>query len=326
MIKLTIIIPIYNSSKYIVECLDSIIVNLKCGFEKRIEVILINDGSTDDSEKKIKKYFDYEFVRYYYHDNRGCSYTRNIGIDIATGEYIWFIDSDDFISENSLETIIKLLDNKELDILVFGLEQIRDKTIRVPKIPRILEKDLDYFQDYNIIISPVNKIYKRSFLLENDLKFPLNTHMGEDATFNFKAFYYVKKIKVLEEILYCQNYGVGVTSNSNKQIEIFISFDEIYNFFREKEKYQIYKQILIDFYKKIVIKNSYLIILKDRNKSIIEQIKLSWILYKELKKRYLYFGKLFFMEQIIAFSRGFIARIFYLDKLKKNFLKLKKNC
>ena len=89
---ISIIVPIYNSEKYLNKCIDSLINQT----EKNIEIILVNDGSTDNSEEIIKEYKD-KRIKYYKNKNQGIGKTRNFGIEQATGSYIMFVDSDDYI-------------------------------------------------------------------------------------------------------------------------------------------------------------------------------------------------------------------------------------
>ena len=96
---LTIIIPVYNQERYLDECLE----NIAMENNEKIEIILINDGSVDNSIKIMKKYAKKNNkIRIISIQNRGCSFVRNLGITLATGKYIWFIDSDDFIEKNSI--------------------------------------------------------------------------------------------------------------------------------------------------------------------------------------------------------------------------------
>ena len=102
MKDISIIVPIYNAEKYISKCLDSIINQTK----KELEIILINDGSTDRTEEIIKKYQD-KRIRYFKNKNQGIGKTRNFGIDKAKGKYLLFLDSDDFLVENACELLYK---------------------------------------------------------------------------------------------------------------------------------------------------------------------------------------------------------------------------
>ena len=117
MKKISIIVPVYNSEKYVEKCIDSIIAQK---YENK-EIIVINDGSTDKTEEKIKKYIDK--IKYIKKENTGVADTRNLGIKEATGDYIMFVDADDYIDENLLESIKPYIEN--------NVEMIKYKAIEV---------------------------------------------------------------------------------------------------------------------------------------------------------------------------------------------------
>ena len=113
MPKISIIVPIYNASKYLNKCIDSLINQT---FDD-IEIILINDGSIDDSEVIIKSYND-KRIRYFKNKNQGIGKTRNFGIDKAKGEYLMFVDSDDYISFDACYKFFSFMSDNNLDLAV----------------------------------------------------------------------------------------------------------------------------------------------------------------------------------------------------------------
>ena len=118
MPKISVIVPVYNTEKYIGRCIESI---LNQSY-KELEVIVINDGSSDGSAEIIRKYAEND-SRIIFIDNKnyGVSESRNIGIRNAKGEYIQFVDSDDFIDENMLKDTLKLLEEHNVDMVITGL-------------------------------------------------------------------------------------------------------------------------------------------------------------------------------------------------------------
>ena len=108
MAKISVIVPVYNTSKYICKCLDSLINQT---IKNEIEIIIVNDGSTDNSEEIIKNYIEKQenknLIKYYKKQNEGIAKTRNFGIEKATGEYILFVDSDDYIDNKLIEKLEK---------------------------------------------------------------------------------------------------------------------------------------------------------------------------------------------------------------------------
>ena len=124
MKKLSIIIPVYNTEKHLKKCFDSI-VNQN---NSEIEVIVVNDGSTDDSEVIIKEYTNkYKDVfTYYKKGNTGVADTRNFGIKKATGEYIMFLDSDDYIDKKLYDNIKKYID-EDIELIKYKMQRVEDR-------------------------------------------------------------------------------------------------------------------------------------------------------------------------------------------------------
>jgi len=116
---LSIVIPSYNSEKYIDDCLSSIINQESIDTEK-LEVIFVDDGSTDKTSDLIKKYTDIPYIQFYYKTNSGISLTRNFGVQQSTGKYILFLDSDDKLDPYGLSKIMSIIDNSQIDILFFS--------------------------------------------------------------------------------------------------------------------------------------------------------------------------------------------------------------
>ena len=165
----SIIIPVYNSSKYIEDCLLSVINQSYCC----IEVILIDDGSTDDSVSLINKYKD-KVILLENGINQGISYSRNRGIDISTGEYMCFWDSDDTIPIDALEKMIYSANNENAD-LVIGIKQRKGidlndfyykSTLKLASKHTIQKEDNNLF--YNFSIS--NKLFKTEIIKQNNIR------------------------------------------------------------------------------------------------------------------------------------------------------------
>ena len=124
MTKVSIIVPCYNVEKYIDRCLLSLINQTL----KEIEIILINDGSTDRTDEIIQKYLNDNRIKYFKRTNHGIGNTRNFGLKEATGEYIGFVDSDDYIELNMIELLYKKATEKNLDIVVCDFYRNFDET------------------------------------------------------------------------------------------------------------------------------------------------------------------------------------------------------
>ena len=192
-IKLSVIIPVYNAEKYIVECLDSIYnQNLN---NDEFEVIIVNDGSKDHSQQVIEDYLQKTSNAILLNQqNQGVSQARNNGLSIAKGEYVIFIDSDDFLIPNYLDKLLKIAIDNSLDILKGNLIEVDDNHLKNRDfvhslenkeiVPGIIKSGADAFvheYDPNISYTVLN-LYRRLFLINNNLKY-IRLPFAEDVIF-----------------------------------------------------------------------------------------------------------------------------------------------
>ena len=199
--KISVIVPIYNTEKYIGKCLESI----KKQTYKNLEIILVNDGSIDKSEEICKSYIekDKRFT-YYLTSNYGVSHARNFGLDKATGKYIMFIDSDDWLENNMIEILYKELIEKKCDIAVcdyfinFKELQIEHNKLNEEKI--INEKNimLEFLFDSELYGGYLwNKLIKKSII--KDIRFNEKIKIEEDVDFLCQIFENVNSIIYLPQ-------------------------------------------------------------------------------------------------------------------------------
>lgn len=238
MSKVSVVIPVYNSEKYIGKCLDSIMNQTY----KDIEIIVINDGSKDNSQKIINEYAKkYSNIIAIEQENMGVSKTRNKAIEIAKSEYIMFIDNDDYIDKDYIEIHLNEIEKNNLDIVISGYRRPNNKG----KIVRVLKlKDTEWSK--MMLLTPWAKIYRKQFITENNIKF-LPNNIGEDIYFNLQAMLLTDKIKILDYIGYNWFYNTDSVSNTSqrnfKNIKVFYLLDECYNKLQElnllEEKYEI---------------------------------------------------------------------------------------
>lgn len=193
-ILLSIVIPVYNREKFIRECLDSI-VNQPVDFSV-YEIICVDDGSVDNSLSILKEYEEkFPQITVISQENQGASSARNHGLDKATGKYIWFIDSDDYICENSLKDLLSLLIAKQPEIL-------------------ILDTKIDYNKKGEIIESkkliPASFTWGNVALLEvvnkHGIRFDKNIVYGEDTLFWYRAYAKCSKIIHYSKPIYYYNF------------------------------------------------------------------------------------------------------------------------
>ncbi|NGU66465.1 glycosyltransferase family 2 protein [Clostridium perfringens] len=193
-IKVSILIPVYNTEKYLRKCLDSVINQTL----KEIEIIITNDGSTDNSEYIINEYIKkYDKIIYTKQKNSGLGATRNKGIELANGEYIAFLDSDDWVDNDFYEVLYKEAKKYNNDLVVSSyLNEFKDKTILTDNKSKDRIGYLRNILSGNEAGFSWNKLYKRELIIDNNLKFPLRGYFEnvEDQYFTIRSIYYSKSI------------------------------------------------------------------------------------------------------------------------------------
>lgn len=176
MTKISVIVPVYNTEKYVERCLNSIISQATNNFE----IIVVNDGSTDNSEEIVKRYVEQypDIIKLYSQSNGGLSSARNYGISKATGEYLCFVDSDDYLAEdlfNNLESYI----TKGLDLIKYKCVKVNEKKEVIEKVNGPVfdcKTGQDAFNElyYQDVLVEAAWLYlcKREFWLKNNFQFP----------------------------------------------------------------------------------------------------------------------------------------------------------
>lgn len=214
--KLSIIIPVYNTEKYLKRCLDTVI---KAKIEET-EIVIINDGSKDNSLKIIKEYANkYEFIRYINKKNEGLAATKNLGIKVAKGNYISFIDSDDTINENFYKDALEFM-NKDYDMIIYDFNNIKDGNTFITEAKNSMYNnynEADALLYTSIMPSSCNKIVKTE-LYRNIKLFPKGI-LYEDLATTPQLFLLAQKIKYINKPYY--NYYLNNSSimrnNENKK-------------------------------------------------------------------------------------------------------------
>ena len=209
MKKLSIIVPVYNTEKHLKKCFDSIINQNN----SEIEVVVVNDGSTDNSEVIIKEYISkYKDVfTYYKKDNTGVSDTRNFGIEKASGKYIMFLDSDDYIDKKLYDNIKKYID-EDIELIKYKMQRVDENDKILEIVPGATFDKITGEEGFNklygtdvLLDSPCVYIIKKDIFVRNNLKFKVGTE-HEDfglipfvivlaksmVSTNFYGYYYVQ--------------------------------------------------------------------------------------------------------------------------------------
>ena len=208
---LSVIIPVYNAEKYIAQCLDSVL-NQSV---KNLEVICVDDCSDDNSVEIVKKYVesDNRIKLFINNTNKTAGYCRNLGVRESSGEYIHFLDADDWLEADAYEKALKLIRDSKSDICVFYYNKYDNVTTEItcPKLFRFetgdiknLEEESGYF--FNTSVVPWNKVFNASFIKSNDIKFD-ELICANDRTFYFTAVSKAEKVVFLKEAII--NYRVN---------------------------------------------------------------------------------------------------------------------
>ncbi len=237
--KVSVIIPVYNVELYLKKCLDSIINQTL----KDIEIIVVNDGSPDNSQKIIDEYKkkDKRIVSLI-KENGGQGSARNLGLKKASGEYIAYIDSDDWLDSNMLERLYEKAVMKDSDIVICGYKNIYPTRTE----DFLLDEKLmnDTIQGKNSrLFNPIGtwcKLYKRKFLLESDILFTTDKVWYEDLSYTVKLLVLTDKIEYANLPMY--NYLIRENSTMNnskilKNLDLLIAFNDIIDFFVGKSLY-----------------------------------------------------------------------------------------
>lgn len=248
MKKLSVIIPVYNVEKYIEDCLYSV---LNQTF-KEIEIILVNDGSTDNSALIIEQIGqEDDRIKIIKQKNQGLGSARNTGIKHSTTPYLIFIDSDDFIEKNMIEVLYTLAIRNDSDIVKCRYIKVKENGYKSAIVSSLWEDNnrKTFFKNIlslNYLSVSWDAIYKKSLFTENNLYFPDMYY--EDVGFCFKLFYYAKKVDFSNDILYNwrQREGSITRTVNKKQIkDIFKIFDITYDFLQQHDCYKTYEKEFI---------------------------------------------------------------------------------
>lgn len=241
MVKVSVVIPVYNVEKLLKRCIDSLLNQTFSDYE----LVLINDGSSDHSLDVLNQYKNNPKIRIYNQKNRGPALTRNRGIKLTKGKYIMFIDSDDYVSSDYIEKYYNAMKTKNYDLVIGGYQKTTGK--KVEFIRKLKDGE---FSKY-MVMGPVSKLYKKSFLMENKIEF-LDTTASEDIYFNALAYSKNPKIKIIDDIGYFYDYNENSLSNTlhkgfNQNVDILglvtaINYSDIEN--KELHQYFIIRYLI----------------------------------------------------------------------------------
>lgn len=235
-IQLSIIIPVYNVEKYLRKCLDSVLDQDLSNYE----VIIVNDGSKDNSESIIEEYVNKHsnIIKAYKKENGGLSSARNYGLPYAQGKYICFLDSDDYVEKNHYKKMLELAEKENADLVVTDFEYVWEDNSK----HNLYKNGIEYVNDNLnkcMFLSPLfswNKMYCRELFNSLDCKYPEGLWY-EDIPVTLLYATQAKKIVHLKEkgFNYLQrNTSIMGSSYSPKMKDIFTEFENIYNDFKKR--------------------------------------------------------------------------------------------
>ena len=257
MVKVSVVLPVYNVEPYLRDCMDSIVNQTLTD----IEIICVNDGSPDNSLDILNEYAAKDDrISVYDQENGGHAVATNRGIDLATGDYLFLMDSDDVLDLRALELTYEKAIEKEVDFVLFKAINYDDENDRyyetevysMDKIAEVVGEEVFDYNDigelmFGAIVTPWSKLFKREFVMENNIRFPEGL-IFEDNVFFYEALLSAKRIYFLKEFLFIRRwYPKSSTMNGDLR---FLNSIDVANLtidvFKEKGEFDNYRHYLYD--------------------------------------------------------------------------------
>lgn len=286
----SVIVPVYNVENYLTECLDSLVNQTY----SNIEIICIDDGSTDNSPKILNQYKQsYSNIKTITTENQGQAHARNLGLKEATGDFIMFVDSDDWIAVEAVETALSkgFFDNVKVDAVCFGLQQVKNG-IKSPHREYLLEgtHPVDETLALKVSPEPVAKLYRSSFLRQNKITFPEGLWY-EDMTFYWHCISCVNEIGLMEEVYY--NYrkrddstmGNSEKKTSGMAIHHLYNLEAIHKIWAEN-KYLEKHSALFEYIFEMYVQQAFKFLCDEDRYDFIEKLKSLTSLFGIIPKRF----------------------------------------
>lgn len=273
--KLSIIVPVYNVEKYIYKCIKSL---EEQDFNKEnYEIIVVNDGSLDNSISIVKQLqTEFNNIHILNKNNGGLSSARNFGLQHAKGDYIWFVDSDDYIEKNVLKSLIYKLENEKLDLLGLNSydvwEEKENETYDARFQPLNIISGEEYIKSYPIRVSACFVIIKKDILIDNKIFF-MEGIIHEDNEFALRLHRHIKRMSFERNRIY--NYvhregSITTTKNENQILKSLHSWQKILRItqetFKDASSYSLYARYWINNYKFYAINSLFFSKLNSKDK------------------------------------------------------------
>lgn len=268
MPKVSVIVPIYNVEKYLEKCINSLLSQTL----EDIQIILVNDGSKDNSGNIAKEYEknNKDRVIYVEKENGGLSDARNYGLKYATGDFIAFLDSDDYIEKNAYEEMYNKAIEENADYVECDFIWEFPNKIRVDKqYPYKNKKEMLSF----VRVVAWNKLIKRQLITDNNLEFPKGLRY-EDIEFTYKLIPFVNKFAYVDKpfIHYVQREGSIANVQNERTAEIFTVLDNVIEFYKKNNIYEEYRDELEYNYARYLLCSSLKRMCKIKDKTIRKRL------------------------------------------------------
>lgn len=273
MPKVSVIVPVYNVEKYVGKCLETLVNQTL----QDIEIIVVNDGSTDNSKQEIEKYLEKygSKIKYFEKENGGLSDARNYGMKYATGDYIAFLDSDDYVDITIYEKMYNKAVQDNCDFIECDFVwKYDDKEVK--DLGEVYEDKHEMLANARVVAW--NKLIKKELINKANIEFPKGLRY-EDVEFFYKLIPYIEKFGFVKEYLiyYIQRGNSIVNTQNERTKEIFQILDNVLKYYKEKGFYEEYKEELEYAYTRLVLCSSFLRIVKIKDKKIRkEQLEETW--------------------------------------------------
>ena len=261
MTKVSIIVPVYNVELYLRRCLESLVNQTL----KDIEIIIVDDGSKDSSADIAKEYEKkYSNIKYYRKENGGLSDARNYGLKYATGKYIAFLDSDDYVEKSLYEKMYEKAKKEDSDMVECNFYW---------SYQRKNKKDIGqkYYGKKEMIekarVVAWNKLYKKEIIDKSGIEFPKGL-VYEDVEFFYKIVPYIENVSFVKEplIYYVQRKKSIINTQDQKTQDIFKILDNVLSYYKEKKIYDDYKDVLEFTFMRLLLCSSFKRICKIKDK------------------------------------------------------------
>ncbi len=238
--RISVIIPVYNVEKYLEECVNSVLAQTY----KNIEIILVDDGSTDSSGAMCDSFAEqHNHIKSFHKSNGGQSTARNMGLDVARGKYIYFLDSDDIIVSTALEQLCIIAETDSSDVVFFDAEsfidekpdlQMKQTYMRKHKYPvqsgiKAFEQ-MQTFNEYHCVVWGM--LLRKSLLVDNAIKFISGVYY-EDMAYTYEVLCRAQTVSQCHEVLYRRRYRENSTMTSMKSKKYFDSSVAVYEYIRD---------------------------------------------------------------------------------------------